>query len=59
MSNTPTWYTRRTTNTGFDAPTEYDPASFDTLGWLTITEHGQENTYFTLSDGTKGFVKLP
>ena len=36
---------------------QYDPQDLPRLGWVTITEHGEENTYFTLADGSVGFVK--
>ena len=37
---------------------QYDTADLPGLGWIVITEHGAENTYFTLADGSVGFVKV-
>ena len=51
MSNTE----RNMPNT--NTPREYDLVDLPRLGWITITVHGQENTYFTLADGSVGFVK--
>jgi len=39
-------------------PKEYDYTALPTLGWMTITDVGEENIYFTLADGTKGFCKV-
>ena len=42
----------------FSSLTEYQIEDFAALGWIQITEMGEENLYFTLADGTRGFVKL-
>ena len=39
-------------------PKQYEISDLPSLGWITITEHGSENTYFTLPDGSIGFVKM-
>ena len=39
-------------------PAQYEAAEFATIGWIQITEIREENVYFTLADGTRGFVKL-
>jgi len=38
-------------------PTQYDAEDLPGLGWLVFTEHGEENSYFTLADGSIGFIK--
>jgi hypothetical protein len=38
--------------------TEYEITDLLSLGWLSNMEAGEENLYFTLSDGTEGFVKV-
>lgn len=38
--------------------TEYEVADLVNLGWIQITEMGEENLYFTLADGSRCFVKL-
>lgn len=40
------------------APPEYDLDDLPTLGWLQVTDVGEENMYFTLEDGTDGFCKV-
>jgi hypothetical protein len=37
---------------------EYDPSQLHTLGWLQFKERGEENMYFTLQDGSRGFIKI-
>jgi hypothetical protein len=39
-------------------PPWYELEDLPRLGWLTITGCGEENLYFTLENGTKGFVKV-
>tara|TARA_R110000803_G_scaffold58013_1_gene116196 strand:+ start:253 stop:432 length:180 start_codon:yes stop_codon:yes gene_type:complete len=39
-------------------PVWYEVSDLPTLGWFQITEMGEENMYFTLADGSAGFVKL-
>ena len=38
-------------------PTFYDLEEIPGLGWVQITDIGEENFYFTLADGSKGFAK--
>lgn len=38
--------------------TEYEVTDLPTLGFITITDIGEENVYFTLSDGTAGYCKI-
>ncbi len=38
--------------------TQYEVSELPELGWITMTEMGEENLYFTLQDGSKGFCKL-
>ena len=35
----------------------YEVTDLPKLGWLTITDIGEENFYFTLADGSEGYVK--
>jgi hypothetical protein len=37
--------------------TEYEISELPGLGWIVITWVGEENVYFTLADGSEGFVK--
>jgi len=39
-------------------PTQYDIGDLLTLGWITWESMGEENFYFTLEDGSLGFIKL-
>lgn len=38
-------------------PTFYEISELPSLGWITITSIGEENIYFTLGDGSRGFCK--
>lgn len=38
--------------------TQYEVSELPELGWITMTEMGEENLYFTFQDGSKGFCKL-
>jgi hypothetical protein len=38
--------------------TQYEISDLPSLGWLSDLELGEENMYFTLADGSRGFVKL-
>lgn len=38
--------------------TEYEITDLNNIGWLSNMEAGEENLYFTLSDGTEGFIKV-
>lgn len=40
------------------APQEFDIDQLPRLGWIQITDVGEENIYFTLEDGSKGFCKV-
>ena len=40
------------------APTQYEVSDLLTLGWIQITEMGEENLYYVLADGSCGFVKI-
>ena len=35
----------------------YEVTDLPKLGWLAITDIGEENFYFTLADGSEGYVK--
>lgn len=37
---------------------EFESNQLHLLGWITITDIGEENVYFTLQDGTKAFSKI-
>ena len=36
---------------------EYEVEDLPKIGWIQITHIGEENVYFTLSDGSLGFYK--
>tara|TARA_R110000824_G_scaffold79967_2_gene201349 strand:- start:42 stop:173 length:132 start_codon:yes stop_codon:yes gene_type:complete len=38
-------------------PTQYDTNELPHLGWIVITEIGEENIYFRTEDGSIGFIK--
>ncbi len=38
-------------------PTYYEVSDLPSLGWLVIDWVGEENIYFTLADGSTGYVK--
>jgi hypothetical protein len=37
---------------------QYQITDLSDLGWLRVTEVGEENMYFVLQNGTHGFVKV-
>jgi hypothetical protein len=37
--------------------TEYQLTDLPGLGWIVINHIGEENLYFTLADGSEGFIK--
>lgn len=39
-------------------PTWYEIEDLPALGFITITDIGEENIYFTLADGSRGFIKV-
>lgn len=39
-------------------PAQFEIEDLLTIGWVTITDSGEENIYFTLSDGSRGFIKI-
>ena len=39
-------------------PTQFEIEDLLTIGWITVTDCGEENMYFTLADGSRGFVKI-
>lgn len=41
------------------SPEQFEVSDLTVIGWITITSIGEENVYFTLADGRRGFVKLP
>jgi len=41
-----------------NAATQYEVSELPSLGWLRFESMGDENLYFVLSDGSRGFVKL-
>ncbi len=38
--------------------TGYEIEELAGLGWIVITDIGEENIYFTLEDGTLGYCKV-
>jgi len=36
----------------------FEVPELPSLGWITITHIGEENIYFTTSQGVNGFIKL-
>ena len=39
--------------------TEFQIEDLPSLGWIQMDYLGEENFYFTLADGSAGFIKLP
>lgn len=48
----------RNANTKGSNMNEYEISELPSLGFVTITHSGEENVYFTLADGSLGFVKV-
>ena len=39
-------------------PVGYEVDDLPALGWITVHYVGEENAYFTLADGSEGYVKV-